>query len=522
MKNSFLHPDNASMTSPRTNILSPPALQVTVGSGADCRHLEFTKSFRIGRSGECEVCVKDEHVSRIHAGVKIENGTWYIRDLNSANGLYCLGEHFESASIVGSTTIRLGIQGPEVSFKVVQPKKDEPTLANETVIARYVEHYFGKSAGHDPVGDHTMFVRKAFEHVQTKQKRKYGYIVGALLIAVIAAGTYGIYEHQQIKRQRATAENLFYAMKTLDVDIANLESAVLRSNNQQSINVIRNYEKRRKDMEHSYDEFLATLHVYNPKMTEPEQLIMRVARIFGECELDMPPDFMAEVNKYIKLWQSSGRFARGIKTAKANGYTLFISHEFLAQGLPPQFFYLALQESDFDPYNSGPMTRKGIAKGMWQFIPETAVKYGLHLGPLVDLRRPDPGDERHHYDKETKAAASYIRDLYGTDAQASGLLVMACYNWGEGRVLPLVRSMPLNPRERNFWQLLAKHREQIPQETYDYVFYIVSAAVIGENPRLFGFDFDNPLADPGTDKSTKMLQRDLMASSAQPRPKQIP
>ena len=34
----------------------------------------------------------------------------------------------------------------------------------------------------------------------------------------------------------------------------------------------------------------------------------------------------------------------------------------------------------------------------------------------------------------------------------------------------------------------------MPDQTYDYVFYIVSAAVIGENPRLFGFQFDNPLA----------------------------
>ena len=33
----------------------------------------------------------------------------------------------------------------------------------------------------------------------------------------------------------------------------------------------------------------------------------------------------------------------------------------------------------------------------------------------------------------------------------------------------------------------------MPTQTYDYVFYIVSAAVIGENPRLFGFPFDNPL-----------------------------
>ncbi|TDJ46994.1 MAG: hypothetical protein E2O52_03840 [Gammaproteobacteria bacterium] len=53
--------------------------------------------------------------------------------------------------------------------------------------------------------------------------------------------------------------------------------------------------------------------------------------------------------------------------------------------------------------------------------------------------------------------------------------------------------MPDNPRERNFWQLL--NQRGIPQETYDYVFYIVSAIVIGEDPALFGFDFENPLKD---------------------------
>jgi hypothetical protein len=54
--------------------------------------------------------------------------------------------------------------------------------------------------------------------------------------------------------------------------------------------------------------------------------------------------------------------------------------------------------------------------------------------------------------------------------------------------------MPQNPRQRNFWKFLAQYREQIPPQTYEYVFSIVSAAVIGENPRLFGFPFDNPLA----------------------------
>ena len=163
--------------------------------------------------------------------------------------------------------------------------------------------------------------------------------------------------------------------------------------------------------------------------------------------------------------------------------------------LPPQFFYLALQESDFNINTCGPQTRFGIAKGIWQFIPATARKYGLQIGPLSRYRRPDPRDDRFNFEKSTAAAANYLRDIYDTEAQASGLLVMASYNWGEHRVNELINKLPENPQERNFWRLLERFKNEIPQQTYDYVFYIVSAAVIGENPRFFGFDFENPLAD---------------------------
>ena len=90
------------------------------------------------------------------------------------------------------------------------------------------------------------------------------------------------------------------------------------------------------------------------------------------------------------------------------------------------------------------------------------------------MRRPDPRDDRQRWRKRTPAAARYIKDIYSTDAQASGLLVMASYNWGEHRVIDLLRSMPANPRERNFWKLLEMYRERMPPETYDYVFYIVA------------------------------------------------
>jgi len=42
-----------------------------------------------------------------------------------------------------------------------------------------------------------------------------------------------------------------------------------------------------------------------------------------------------------------------------------------------------------------------------------------------------------------------------------------------------------------FWK---QHRIVCRNQTYDYVFYIVAAAVIGENPRLLGFSSTTSLA----------------------------
>jgi membrane-bound lytic murein transglycosylase D len=376
---------------------------------------------------------------------------------------------------------------------------EEPPPSETMMVAAYVDKYFGKGTvteADQPVGERTMMVRRAFQHVQKKQKRKYGWIIGGLAFLVVAAGGFAYYEHQQTLKQRALAQDIFYSMKALDVDIAGLQKMIAESHSARGAEQVQKYRTRRRDMEKNYDKFLSSLRVYNPKMTEQDRLVLRVARIFGECELNMPPGFVEEVQNYIKKWQSSPRLAKAIGLAREKGYTAQISSEFLSQDLPPQFFYLGLQESSFDAYISGPPTYMGIAKGMWQFIPQTATKYGLRIGPLADQRRPDPSDDRHNWQLATRAAARYIKDLYATDAQASGLLVMASYNWGEDKVIKYIREMPPNPRERNFWKLLELYRDKLPQETYDYVFYITSAAVIGENPRLFGFDFDNPLVQP--------------------------
>ena len=104
----------------------------------------------------------------------------------------------------------------------------------------------------------------------------------------------------------------------------------------------------------------------------------------------------------------------------------------------------------------GAPTRWGHAKGMWQFIADTGQTYGLRLGPNPKSRAFEPEDERFNWARSTVAAARYIRRIYSTDAQASGLLVMASYNWGERRVIERLKKMPADPTRTQFLEPAAQ------------------------------------------------------------------
>jgi peptidoglycan lytic transglycosylase D len=466
-----------------------PRLTVRTGDG---RLYSMVNPFSIGREVDCDVRIEDGRVSRKHAIVSFEGGRWIVRDQQSGNGVYVAGRRVEAAPIDGALSITLGADGPGITFDLdSHAAPPQPPVHSETMI---LAKYFGELDDNAAVGGRTMMIRQVFQKVQQRQRRKYTWLVAAAATLMIAALGYAYYKNKQLEHQKTIAEDLFYSMKSLDVDIANLEQLIASSGNAQSKDQVQQYLERRKQMESNYDRFISGLNLYDHALSPQEQVILRVTRQLGECDMAAPPEYLAVVGSYIKKWQSSGKFARAINRAQSLGYPRKIVDTFQKQNLPPQFFYLALQESEFNETASGPPTRWGYAKGMWQLIPETAKRYGLTIGPLVAYPRPDPGDDRHNWEKATGAAARYIKTIYSTDAQASGLLVMASYNWGEQRVINMIKTLPQNPRERNFWKLLERYREKMPNETYNYVLSIVAAAVIGENPRLFGFAFDNPLA----------------------------
>jgi peptidoglycan lytic transglycosylase D len=472
----------------------PVLLEVIKGQSRESIK-RFTGTFLVGRSSECEIQVHDNCVSRKHLKVSFDGTQWMLQDLESANGTFMNGVRIRQIPLPDHTEVELGQGGAVLSLTIERPeppKVEDPSttktgFSSETQIIR---HYLDKSRT-EQVGEQTMMFRRAFERVHKKKSKKFLAIIAVALFLLVTSGGVIIYQKNKIHKMTATAESIFYAMKSLELEIARVEDMVLLQTNPKQLAELRTKRDKLRGMEKDYDQLVKDLGIYG-KMSEVDRLIVKTAHALGECELNVPKGFTNEVKNYIRKWGSSDRLETAINRAKQKGYVPIVVQALSRYELPPHFFFLAVQESGFKDDAVGPRTRYGYAKGIWQLIPATANSYGLKVGPLFEKSAYDPHDERFNFERATKAAAGYLRDISNTEAQASGLLVMASYNWGENNTRKIIRQMPENPKDRNFWRFLAV--KNIPQETYDYVFYIFSAAVICENPRLFGFDFECPAA----------------------------
>jgi len=488
----------------------PPPIKVTAQQeGQNPIELQFRKKFTVGREDSCELQILSLGISRKHAEVYFEKGRWWIKDLNSANGTFLNGEKINKIPIGSSTKVELGNGDASLLFTVEGFSAAAMTLHEAPPsITQVIKQYFTPESEQQS-GQHTILIRGAFKRLQYQQKKKYFLVIGGVFLVAVILAIYGYVQHQEVKKQKALAVQIFYNMKSMELELVKLQEHAEANKDVTALNEAQQIRKRQIELTRSYEKFLEQLHFFeDSKWNETDRVILHVARLFGECELGMPQEFLNQVYQYIKEWKTTDRLQKAMTMAEQNRYNESVSRIMLEHHLPPQFFYLALQESDFNIRTIGPRTRFGIAKGVWQFIPATAARYGLKNGPLVGLPQYDPRDERFHFEKSTKAAARYIRDIYNTEAQASGLLVMASYNWGERKVTELIQKMPLNPQQRNFWELLRLYQSQIPKQTYDYVFHIFSAAVIGEDPSLFGFDFENPLQVPTENSGAGAIMND--------------
>lgn len=66
------------------------------------------RSITIGRSPEADIILLDEKVSRVHCGIRLWDGEFYIKDLKSKNGTYVNGRRVEVAKLAASDVIKVG------------------------------------------------------------------------------------------------------------------------------------------------------------------------------------------------------------------------------------------------------------------------------------------------------------------------------------------------------------------------------------------------------------------------------
>ena len=62
----------------------------------------------IGRGHEADVVISDEKVSRIHCGIRLWDGDYYLKDLKSRNGTLVNGESVEVVKLRPGDRIRVG------------------------------------------------------------------------------------------------------------------------------------------------------------------------------------------------------------------------------------------------------------------------------------------------------------------------------------------------------------------------------------------------------------------------------
>lgn len=318
-------------------------------------------------------------------------------------------------------------------------------------------------------------VRALYERMKLVT-RLYKALAALAVVAAIVVTARLIVANKRIASNRVQAADAFYQMKALELEVARLQADAPQRED---------YIRRRTALQATYDDWNARLEDA-AHATADERAIRNAVGRLGEARVLVSAIFLEDVRKKVAEWRRTPDYDRLVRAAREGGFIRRIDSVLTAENMPSDLLWVAFQESRFRTNAVGPATRFGIAKGMWQLLPMTARQYGLRIGPLSGEERFDPADQRHDFHRSTMAAVKYMTDLYLLDTQGSGLLVMACYNAGQTRLLRLLRSLPATPRDRNFWRLLETHRDEIPDETYGYVVGIVAASAVAAEPAAFG------------------------------------
>ncbi len=192
-------------------------------------------------------------------------------------------------------------------------------------------------------------------------------------------------------------------------------------------------------------------------VTPPDQV-----KLFGKKvdlkRFDMRERYDREINSFAYFHSTTMMYIK-----KANKYFPVIEPILKANGIPDDFKYLAVIESNLDIRAISPAK----AVGIWQIMTAAGKENGLEITEQID--------ERYHLEKATTAACRYLKSAYSR--YGDWYNVAASYNGGMGRISNELRDQQVS----SAFDLL------LVEETSRYLFRIMAIKEIFANPNKYGF-----------------------------------
>lgn len=239
-------------------------------------------------------------------------------------------------------------------------------------------------------------------------------------------------------------------------EINHLRKAI--SDTQERFDEVTEYVRNEMTQDSVRQGYAGAVRVYAPKV--PEYMVFA-----GDTIRFDKADLYERMDRELIAFTYSHQISL-LMLKRSTKYFPIIEPLLKANGVPDDLKYLMVIESNLDP-EARSITG---AAGFWQFIKTTAKEYGLEVSDTID--------ERYDVEKETAAACRYLKEAYAK--YGDWMTVAASYNCGQGGVSGRL-SRQKQRRAFDLW---------LPAETSRYMFRILTAKMMFEDPSAFGFTLE--------------------------------
>ncbi|GEM_PF-744849 len=507
-------------------------LEVLSGS-ADIGKIEVFASVTLGRSHGNDLAFTGDDagiVSGRHALVALKSQSLWLRDLDSTNGTFVGKIRVTERELLGGEIISLGPNGPAMRVEVMDVKDLPADDGTDTLMAqgrqtttmpamRAAEMGLLSKSGGKSSGNRSLILEMAKRLRKTNSpqevmqglardpERLARLLQGGVMPERVADWVGGIGSKVARSRKRILwVGGVLGLASAIALSVLGWQNYSYRARIKKQGDLL----SQIHDLETGLDGFSANGEEQSPerakvvhqlldaerqlfqireKLKLPDRAptyrmplgsdVHQVLEELGKKGFIVPESFIKTVQAQIEEFTKPGNRATLERCFRRKPrFEAIIRQELARKNLPPDFLYIAMQESLLDSAAQS----DNDARGLWQMIPETAKEYDLQVPDNWKKIAPEK-DERTRPRAATRAAAKYLHVLYSEFGDAA--LAMAAYNAGEGKMRKTLRRIEDPVNDRDFWYIY--RMGMMSPETREYVPKIIAMILIDRNREKYGF-----------------------------------